>query len=268
MYRCLWEQKFFCRVSTQQRWCWAYGKWMFMRYAEQFSRSAVLSTFLSAVHKGSVALWLHQFLAVVMFSNLPILMGIQWNLIVVLICICLISRNVTLPTKVCLVKAMVFPVVMHECESWTIKKAEHWRIDAFKVWWWRRLLRVPWTARRSHQSTLKEINPEYSLDGLMLKLQYFGHLMQRASSLEETLMLGKIEGRRRRGKQRMRWLDDITDSVDMNLSKQGSLTCCSPRGCRVGHDSDWTTVTNDADRLFMGGHYSTLGGMSCCLREL
>ena len=155
---------------------------------------------------------------------------------------------------------MVFPVVMYECESWTIKKAEHWRIDAFKLWCWRRLLRVPSTARRSHESILKEINPEYSLDGLMLKLQYFGHLMQRASSLEKTLMLGKIEGRRRRGKQRMRWLDDITDSVDMNLSKQGSLTGCSPRGCRVGHDSDWTTVANDADRLFMGGHYSTLGG--------
>ena len=99
-------------------------------------------------------------------------------------------------------------------------------------------MRVAWTARILNQSILKEINPEYSLDGLMLKLQYFGHLMQRASSLEETLMLGKIEGRRRRGKQRMRWLDDITDSVDMNLSKQGSLTCCSPRGCRVGHDSD------------------------------
>ena len=187
-------------------------------------------------------------------------MGIQWNLNVVLICICLISRNIILPTKVCLVKAMVVPVVMYECESWTIKKAEHWRIDAFKLWCWRRLLRVPSTARRSHESILKEINPEYSLDGLMLKLQYFGHLMQRASSLEKTLMLGKIEGRRKRGKQRMRWLDDITDSVDMNLSKQGSLTGCSPRGCRVGHDSDWTIVANDADRLFMGGHYSTLGG--------
>ena len=124
-----------------------------------------------------------------------------------------------MPTKVSLVKAMVFPVVMYECESWTIKKAEHQRIDAFELWCWRRLLRVPWTARRSNQSILKEINPEYSLEGLMLKLQYFGHLMQRADSFEKTLMLGKIEGRRRRGRQRMRWLDGITDSTDTSLSK-------------------------------------------------
>ena len=126
------------------------------------------------------------------------------------------SRDITLPTKVCLVKAMVFPVVMYGCESWTIKKAEHWRIDAFKLWCWRRLLRVPWTARRSSQSILKEISPEYSVEGLMLKLkhQYFGHLMQRTDSLEKTLVLGKIEGRRRRGWQRMRWLDGITDSMD------------------------------------------------------
>ena len=130
------------------------------------------------------------------------------------------SRDITLPTKVCLVKAMVFPVVTYGCESWTVKKAEHWRIDAFELWCWRRLLRVPWTARRSNQSTLKEVSPEYSLKGLMLKLklQYFGHLLQSADSLEKTLMLGKIEGRRRRGSQRMRWLDGITDSMDMNLS--------------------------------------------------
>ena len=120
-----------------------------------------------------------------------------------------------------IVKAMVFPGVMHGCESWTIKKVEHQRIDAFKLWCWRRLLRVPWTERRSNQSILKEINSEYSLEGLMLKLklQYFGHLIQRADSLEKTLMLGKIEGKRRRGCQRMRWLDSITDSMDMNLSK-------------------------------------------------
>ena len=131
------------------------------------------------------------------------------------------SRGITLSTKVCIVKAMVFPVVIYGCESWTIKKAECRRIDAFELWCWRRLLRVPWTARRSNQSILKEINPEYSLEGLMLKLklQYFGHLMRRADSLEKTLMLGKIEGRRRRGQQRMRWLDGITDSMHMSLSK-------------------------------------------------
>ena len=131
------------------------------------------------------------------------------------------SRDITLPTRVRLVKAMVFPVVMYGCESWTIKKAEHQRIDAFELWCWRRLLRVPWTARRSNQSILKEISPGCSLEGLMLKLklQYVGHLMQTADSLEKTLMLGKIEGRRRRGRQRMRWLDGITDSMNMGLSK-------------------------------------------------
>ena len=124
------------------------------------------------------------------------------------------SRDTTFPTKVCLVKAMVFPVVMYECESWTIKKPERRRIDAFELWCWRRLLRVPWTSRRSNQSILKEISPESSLEGQMLKvkLQYFGHLMQRADSFEKTLMLGKIESRRRRGLQRMRWLDGITNS--------------------------------------------------------
>ena len=129
------------------------------------------------------------------------------------------SRDITLPTKVHLVIAMVFPVVMYECESWTTRKAEHWRIDAFELWCWRRLLRVPLTARRSNQSILKEISPEYSLEGLMLKLklQYFGHLMGGADSFEKTLILGKIEGRRKRGWQRMRWLDGITDSMDMSL---------------------------------------------------
>ena len=129
------------------------------------------------------------------------------------------SRDITLPKKVRLVKAMVFPVVMYGCESWTVKKAEHQRIDAFELWCWRRLLRVPWTARRSNQCILKEISPGISLEGMMLKLklQYFGHLMRRADSFEKTLMLEKIEGRRRRGRQRMRWLDGITDSTDMGL---------------------------------------------------
>ena len=127
--------------------------------------------------------------------------------------------------KFCLVKAMVFPVVMYGCKSWTIKKAKHWRIDAFELWCCRRLLRVPWKARRSNQSILEEISPEYSLEGLMLKLklQYFGHLIRRAYSLEKTLMLGKTEGRRRRGRQRMRWLDSITDSMDMCLGELREL---------------------------------------------
>ena len=135
------------------------------------------------------------------------------------------SRDITLPAKACLVKSVVFPVVIYGCENWTIRKAEHQRVDTFELWCWRRLLRVPWTARRSNQSILKEISPEYSLEGpmLKLKLQYFDHLMRRTNSLENTLMLGKTEGRRRNGRQRMRWLNDITDLMDMSLSKLQKL---------------------------------------------
>ena len=155
------------------------------------------------------------------------------------------SRDITLLTKVRLVKAMVFPVVMYGCESWTVKKAEHQRIDAFELWCWRRLLRVPWTARRSNQAILKEINPGISLEGMMLKLklQYFGHLMRRVDSLEKTLMLGEFGGRRRRRPPRMRWLDGITDSIDVSLSELRKMVMNRGPGVlrfmgsqRVGHD--------------------------------
>ena len=167
------------------------------------------------------------------------------------------SRDITLPTKFCLVKGLVFPVVMYGCESWTIKKAQCWRIDAFELWCWRRLLRVPWTARRSNYSILKEISPEYSLGGLMLKLklQYFGHLMWRTDSLEKTLMVGKIDGRNRRGQQRIRCLDGITNSVDMNLSKlqvwdgHGALSCCSPWDHKESDMTEWLNWTEPTDSV-------------------
>ena len=162
---------------------------------------------------------------------------------------------------------MVFPVVMYGCESWTIKKTEHRRIDGFELWCWRRLLGVPWTARRSNQSILKEISPKYSLEGLMLKLEYFDHLMWRTDSLEETLMLGKIAVRRRRGWQRMRWLNGITDSMDMSLSilwelvmDKGGLACCSPQGCK---ELDTTERLNWTELITESRYVSRLLPLSC-----